>query len=303
MGVKFHFNFIKRRRIYYAISGTLIIISFLSILFFGLKTSIEFRGGSILEVQYKDKTPSVQEVKDILKSLNLGDIILERTSNNGFIIRMRNIDEKTHQEILAKLREKGSLEELRFESIGPIIGQELKRKTEYLIILSIISIIIYITFAFRRVMRPVKSWQYGVAGVLALFHDVFIPVGIFSLLGKFYGVEITVPIITALLTVFGYSINDSVVVFDRIRENLLRRRYDSFEETVNESLNQTLSRSINTSLTTLLVLFAIFFFGGETLRYFALALILGISFGTYSSIFIASPLLVTWWKKRYRQAS
>ncbi len=300
MGIKFHFNFVRKRKIYYAISGTLILISLLSIFLFGIKTSIEFRGGSILEIKYSQETPSSQEIRDSLAEIGIKDAIVQTTNQSTAIIRMKDIDETTHQKILSKLGEGRKIEELRFESIGPVIGRELKKKTEYLILLSIISIIIYITFAFRRVMRPVKSWQYGVAGVLALFHDVFIPVGIFSILGKFYNVEITIPIITALLTVFGYSINDSVVVFDRIRENLIRRRYDNFEETVNESLNQTLSRSINTSLTTLLVLFAIFFFGGETLRYFALALILGISLGTYSSIFIASPLLVTWWMKKNR---
>ena len=300
MGIKFHFNFVRKRKIYYAISGTLILISLLSIFLFGIKTSIEFRGGSILEIKYSQETPSSQEIRDSLAEIGIKDSIVQTTNQSTAIIRMKDIDETTHQKILSKLGEGRKIEELRFESIGPVIGRELKKKTEYLILLSIISIIIYITFAFRRVMRPVKSWQYGVAGVLALFHDVFIPVGIFSILGKFYNVEITIPIITALLTVFGYSINDSVVVFDRIRENLIRRRYDNFEETVNESLNQTLSRSINTSLTTLLVLFAIFFFGGETLRYFALALILGISLGTYSSIFIASPLLVTWWMKKNR---
>lgn len=298
MGVKFHFNFVKRRKIYYAISGILILISFFSIVFFGIKTSIEFRGGSILEIKYSQEVPSSQEIRNSLAEIGIKDAIVQTTNQNTAIIRMKDINEKTHQKVLKKLGEGRKIEELRFESVGPVVGRELKKKTEYLILLSVISIIIYITFAFRRVMRPVKSWQYGVAGVLALFHDVFIPIGIFSILGKFYGVEITIPIITALLTVFGYSINDSVVVFDRIRENLIRRRYDNFEETVNESLNQTLSRSINTSLTTLLVLFAIFFFGGETLRYFALALILGISLGTYSSIFIASPLLVTWWARK-----
>ncbi len=297
---KFHFNFIKYRKVFYLVSSSLVIISFLSILFFGIKLSIEFKGGSILEVKYKNSPPSTEEIRNSLRDLNLGEIFVQKTGEKGVILRLKDISEESHRQILEKLKEKGDLEEIRFESVGPIIGEELKKKTEYLIILSIFVIVLYITFAFRRVMRPLKSWQYGICGILALFHDVFIPIGIFAILGKFYNVEITLPIITALLTVFGYSINDSVVVFDRVRENLLKRKYPSFEETVNESLNQTLSRSLSTSLTTLFVLFAIFFFGGETLKYFSLALILGISLGTYSSIFIATPLLVTW-SKRYRQ--
>lgn len=297
---KFHFNFIKYRKLFYLISSSLVIISFLSILFFGLRLSIEFKGGSILEVEYKNYSPSSGEIREVLKDLNLGEVFIQKTGERGVILRLKDINEETHQELLNRLKEKGELEEIRFESVGPMIGEELKKKTEYLIVFSVFLIILYITFAFRGVMRPLKSWQYGICGVLALLHDVFIPIGIFAILGKFYNVEITLPIISALLTVFGYSINDSVVVFDRIRENLLKRKYENFEETVNESLNQTLFRSLSTSLTTLFPLFAIFFFGGETLKYFSLALILGISIGTYSSIFIASPLLVTW-AKRSRQ--
>ncbi|GAI39422.1 unnamed protein product, partial [marine sediment metagenome] len=154
-------------------------------------------------------------------------------------------------------------------------------------------------WAFRKISRPLPSWQYGIASLLALFHDVLIPIGILSILGKFYGVQITIPVITALLAVLGYSINNTVVVFDRIRENLLKQ-VGTYQEIVNNSLNQTLTRSINTSLTTLFVLVAIFFLGGITLKYFALALILGIIAGTYSSLFLASPILVAWlrWRKR-----
>ncbi|MBZ9572888.1 protein translocase subunit SecF, partial [Patescibacteria group bacterium] len=159
--------------------------------------------------------------------------------------------------------------------------------------LALTAILLYIAFSFRRISRPVKSYVYGLTSLIALFHDVLIPLGIFAVLGKFYGIEITIPIITAFLTVFGYSINDSVVVFDRVRENLLKLKEPTFGLTVETSLNQTITRSLNTSLTTLFVLFAIFFFGGETLKYFSFALILGIGLGTYSSLFLATPLLVS----------
>ena len=166
------------------------------------------------------------------------------------------------------------------------------------ILLVILAILIYITFAFRKVSRPVVSWKYGIVSLIALFHDVLIPLGIFSVLGNFFSVEITIPIVTAFLIVLGYSINDSVVVFDRVRENLNKNKNILFEKIVDNSLNQTLTRSINTSFTTLLVLFAIFFFGGDTLKYFSLALILGLICGTYSSIFLASPLLAGWREKK-----
>jgi len=268
------------------------------LIIFGLKPGIDFTGGSILEVEYKAERFSNQEIKNALADLELGEIYIQPTGERGVIIRMKDIDEATHQQVLEKL---GQVEELRFESIGPVIGQELKGKTKIVIVLSLLAIVLYIAFVFRRTSRPVASWQYGIASLLALFHDVLIPIGILSLLGKFYGVQITIPVIVALLTVLGYSINDTVVVFDRIRENLLKRIGVTYQETVNQSLNQTLTRSVNTSLTTLFVLIAIFFLGGESLKYFALTLILGIVAGTYSSLFLASPILVSWLKWRRQQ--
>lgn len=290
-------NFIKYRKIYFTISSILILGSIISLIVFGLKLGIDFVGGSILEIEYRDSRPSNQEIRDKLSDLGLAEIHIQPTGERGAIVRMKEISEDTHQQILGSLRENKELEEIRFESIGPAIGREVKQKTKAVLVLALVSILLYITFAFRRVSQPIKSWQYGIATLIALFHDVLIPIGIFAILGKFYMIEISLPIVTALLTVFGYSVNDTVVVFDRIRENLLKKNL-AFEQTVNESLNQTLSRSINTSLTTLFVLLAIFFFGGETLRYFSLALILGIALGTYSSIFLASPLLVSWLKHK-----
>lgn len=297
-----HIPFLKYKKIYFIFSGILILASLFFLITFGLKPGIDFSGGSILEFEYEAERPSNQIIKDKLVDFDLGTISLQPTGPKGVILRMKDIDENSHQQILEKLRETGELEERRFESIGPVIGQELKQKTKIIIVLALSLIVLYIAFAFRKVQRPLRSWQFGVAVLIALFHDLLIPLGAFSVLGKFYDVEISIPIVAALLAVLGYSVNDTVVVFDRIRENLLKRfqtahhRLDDFEEIVNRSLNQTFVRSINTSLTTLLVIFAVFFFGGETLKYFSLALILGISAGTYSSIFIASPILVSWLK-------
>jgi len=290
-------NFTKHRKIYFGFSGVLIIASIFALIVFGLKPGIDFTGGSILEIEYIKERPSNQEIRDKVSGFDLGTIYAQPTGEKGVILRMEEIDEEIHQQILEKLQDGKELEEIRFESIGPTIGQELKQKTKIVIVVALLSMIVYIALAFRKVQRPLRSWQYGITSVIALFHDILIPLGAFAILGKFYGIEISIPVITALLAVLGYSINNTVVVFDRIRENLLKRG-EIFEEIVDRSLNQTLSRQINTSLTTLFVAGAIFFLGGETLKYFALALIFGILAGTYSSIFLAGPILVTWFKFR-----
>jgi len=294
------FPFLKYRKIYFIFSGILILVSIFSLIFFRFNLGIDFTGGAILEIEFKKERIANQEIEKKLADLHLGSLTLQSTEEKGLILRMRDINEETHQEILKRLN--GEIVEKRFESIGPVIGSELKQKTKIFTFLILIAIIFYIAFAFRKASRPVSSWQYGLtAALVAFFHDILIPLGIFSLLGKFYQVQLTIPIVVGLLTILGYSVHDTIVVFDRIRENLLRKRGITFEETVDQSLNQTLSRSINTSLTSLFVLAAIFFFGGPTLKYFALILILGISLGTYSSIFIASPILVGWLKLRERQ--
>lgn len=293
-------NFLRHKKVYFVFSGVLVLGSLVCLAIFGLNPGIDFTGGSILEIEYIEERPSNQEIKEALVDLDLGSILVQPTGERGVIIRMKDIPEETHQQAIQRLSENNKIEERRFESVGPTIGRELKQKTKVLIVVALVSVVLYIALAFRRVQRPIRSWQYGIASLVALFHDVLIPVGVFSVLGKYYGVQITIPVIAALLTVLGYSINNTVVVFDRIRENLIKRSGVTFEETVNKSLNQTLTRCINTSLTTLLVVAAIFFWGGATLKYFALALMIGIGAGTYSSIFLAPPLLVSWlsWRRR-----
>ena len=215
------------------------------------------------------------------------------------VLKFKEVDNTMKEKIVSKLNESFQFEEKSFEFIGPVIGNELKQKTEIAILLSLLAITLYIALAFRKVSYPVPSWQYGIASLIALFHDILIPLGLFSILGHFYDVEITIPVIAALLTILGFSVHDTIVIFDRIRENIFKGRGEQFEETVNSSLNQTIGRSISTVLTVLIVLFAIYFFGGQALRYFSFALIVGIVCGAYSSIFIASSLLVTWyrWKR------
>ena len=296
--------FVKYRKIYFIFSGILLIGSLVCLIIFGLKLGIDFTGGSILELEFKTERPSNQEIRESLKGFDLGEIYIQPADEKGLILRMKDISEDVHQQILEKLKVNGELEEKRFESIGPVIGRELKEKTKILIAFSLLSIVFYIAIAFRKVQKPVSSWQYGIASLFILSHDILIPLGIFALLGKFYQIQMTIPIICALLTVVGYAVNNVVVVYDRLRENLLktlqRDIFLGFEETANRAINQTLTRQINTSLTTLFPLMTIFFLGGETLKYFALTLILGITAGTYSSIFLAVPILVTWLRWRMR---
>lgn len=284
---------IKYRKIFFFLSGIIIIASIYILAVFGLNQGIDFTGGSIMELEYEKERPESNQITNALEKLDLGRVLVQPTGDKGVILRMRDIDEEMHQEVLSALKKKREVEERRFESIGPVIGRELKEKTRIVVVLALLSMIIYIAVAFSKVKKPINSWVYGVISVFALFHDALIPLAVFSVLGHLYGVEISIPVITAFLAVLGYSINNTVVVFDRIRENLIKKK-GLFEEIVKESIKQTFVRQINTSLTTLFVAFSIFFFGGETLKYFSLVLILGILAGTYSSIFLAGPLLVSW---------
>ena len=294
-------KFIKYSKIYFIFSFILITASLACLGVFGLKYSIEFTGGSILEIKYTQTAPDIENIKQSLSEFELGDTMIQPSDDGVMIIRMKTIDEETHQSILEKLKQDNELEERRFEFIGPVIGNELKEKTKLLIILSLLVIVAYVSFAFRKIKTTAKSWQYGITALIALGHDVLIPLGVFAYLGKYYGVEISIPIVVALLTVLGYSVNNTVVVFDRVRENSFLSATSSFDGIIDISLKQTLVRSLNTSLTTLFVLFAIFFFGGESLKYFSLTMIIGIIAGTYSSIFLASPILSKWVKYKQRK--
>lgn len=302
-------NFIKHTKFYYIFSGIFVIGSIISLSLWGLRLGIDFKGGSILESEFSKVRPANEKIQEKLKEFNFPELILQPTLEKGIILRFKEIPEETHQEIIKKLEElakaedaENTLQEKRFESIGPVIGKELQGSALKMALLSLIGISLYIIWAFRRVSKPVPSYIYGVATLIALFHDSLITCGFFSVLGHFKGVEIGVPFVAAILTLFGYSVNDTIVVFDRIRENLIKTSEKTFEGVVNKSLNQTIIRSLNTNLAVIFVLVVIYFFGGETLKYFVLALIIGDFFGSYSSIFIASPFLVTYLRKRFIRA-
>lgn len=299
---------IKQRKIWFSVSTVLVIASLAAILGIGLNLGIDFNGGSLMEIEFNQQVsrPNSIEVNQALAPVQIGGVVTQAVGDNGMILRFKNVDEPTHQQILTTLNQafvadgisENIITEKRFDSIGPTIGAELKTKTLWAIGIVLLAIIVYIAWAFRKVSKPVASWKYGLIAIVAVFHDIIITLGIFAILGRLYGIEINAPFVAALLTILGYSVNDSIVVFDRTRENLLKDIGSDFDKVVQKSVNEVIVRSINTSFTTLFVLFAILLLGGATIREFILALIIGIAIGTYSSIFLASPLLVTWEKFR-----
>ncbi len=299
-------SFIKNRKIFFIIASILGLASIAALLVFGLKPGIDFTGGSIMEVEYKDSRLETADINSRLADLKLGELSLQTVGEKGLMLRMKELDENIHQQILNRLADNPNGQpiafvEKRFESIGSVVGKELKDKTVTLSVLSLLLIVGYIAIAFRKVARPCRSWQYGLVSLVTLFYDILLPLGVFAVLGKFYSIEISIPVIIALLTVIGYTINDKVVVFDRIRENLARGAGASFQEIVDISIKQTLTRSINTSFTVIVSLAALLVFGGDTLKYFSLALLLGVVVGTCTSIFLAGPMLVSWVGRRERR--
>ena len=297
------YKIIENKKYWFIVSSIFIVISFIALFNWGLKLGIDFTGGSLLEISYIKK-PEINQIEKIFINLELDNVKIQPSENNRFIIRFENINENLHQDIIKNLEnieipniDNNNFTELRFESIGPIIGEELKNKAIKSIIIVLIFIILYIAYAFRKVSKPVKSWKYGLSAIIALTHDLIIIIGVFSILGYYLNIEIDSLFITALLTILGFSVHDTIVTFDRTRENLFKYKDKEFNEIVNLSINQTIIRSLNTSFTTLFVLLSIYIFGGDSIKNFILALMLGVIIGTYSSIFIASPLL-SWWNKK-----
>jgi preprotein translocase subunit SecF len=314
------------RKIFFIISALLILISVGAMIKFGFNFGIDFKGGTITQVSYSSVSsstplvtapsaiavtrPDQEQIKSELdKIVNIGNYVLQPTGTNGFALRTRELNEQEKTQVLNAL----SLNNTRpitldnYNSIGPVVGNELKRKALTAIALVVVAIVLFVTYAFRKVSEPVASWKYGLATIVALLHDVIIPTGLFIIYISYYGGEIDILFVSAILAILGYSVHDTIVVFDRVREHLRINREDrikeTFETTVGKSVSETFGRSINTSVTIFLVLLALYIFGGETTEHFALVLLLGVIIGTYSSIFVASPLLVTLEGFQSRKAS
>lgn len=295
-------NLVKHKKLYFLISGIVIIPGLISLALFGLKPSIDFTGGSRFEVTFKQNV-DISNVENSLKKENV-PVVSVRKAENVYVVRTEALSQN-QKERTSGIIEKvypGS-KELSFETVGATIGKETTTNALYAVLIASTAILIYIAFAFRQVSHPVSSWKFGLCAIAALIHDVLVVVGVFSILGYFFHVEVDSLFITALLTVMGFSVHDTIVVFDRIRENLKKHSSLSFEVNVNNSILETLNRSLNTSITVVLVLVMLLLFGGESIRWFVVALLIGMVAGTYSSIFNASQLLVVWyeWDKKRKK--
>lgn len=291
------FFIIQKRAWWYTLSGILIIPSLAALFIWGLKPGIDFTGGTQVVLRWTGERPERTLVVDAVESAGFARPIVQVSGDQQYSVKIGHIDNEGREKLLATLKEKtGAVEEQSFEAIGPTIGRELRDKAYIATILVLLGIVLYVAWAFRQIGRqsPVSSWAFGGATIIALLHDIIMVVGAFAFLGHFAGYEVDALFVTALLTVLGFSVHDTIVVFDRVRERTRASAEQSFEAVVNESVNQTLVRSLNTSLTVIFVLSSLFLFGGASIHEFVLALLIGIVSGTYSSIFVASPLLVTW---------
>ena len=310
-------NIIGKSRVWLTFSGILVGLSIVALIFWGLKPGIDFTGGSLMRIEFLGQKLSNDQIKEVLSSAGgsdkYGQVTIQSIGNKEAILKFKAVSEDIHQEMLEKIKIKTNevvadgktssdelVREIKFDSIGPSVGKELREKSSLAVIIVLLAIIGYVAWAFRSVSNQLNKYEsvyYGVAAIIALAHDVIITMGVFAVLGHFGNIEIDTFFIAALLTILGYSVNDTIIIFDRIRENVLRGGNKNFREAVNRSANEVMVRSMSTSSTTLITLFCILLFGGQTTFYFVLALIIGIILGTYSSIFLASPLLV-WWKER-----
>lgn len=290
-----NYKIIKYRKLWLLISAGMVVLSIMALAIWGLRAGLDFTGGSLLEVKFAGGVPTVNEIQSSLNEAHVSSLVVQPTGSNSIILRFQETSQDKHLAVVAALNKlevaKAGMTEIRFESIGTSVGAELRSKSFWVMFLVLLVIILYISVAFSKVSKPVASWKYGLIAVIALFHDIVITAGIFAILGHYFAVEVNTPFVVALLTVLGYSVHDTIVVFDRTRENL-PHSHDSFAETVSHSLNQTFVRSVNTVITVLLSLLAVLVFGGSSIRDFVLALMVGIFCGAYSSLFVASPLLV-----------
>lgn len=286
-------NIIGRRRLWFAISILVIIPGLISLALWGLKPGIDFAGGQVMEVR---STSSQDELKKIFEAAETRDVTITTTGQDTILIRYRDPEGKSTTEVNTQLKtqlQAIGTEQVSFESVGPAVSRDITRNAVIAVGLASVAIVIFLAIAFRNTPPPVSPWSFGATAVIALLHDTLVLLGIFSILGHFFNVEVDSLFVTAVLTTIGFSVHDTIVVFDRIRENLKRYNHD-FEVVVNDSIVETIVRSVSTSLTVLFTLLALLIFGGESIRLFVLALLLGIVSGTYSSIFNAAPMLVVW---------
>ena len=294
---------VKHRNIFFALTGLIVAASIASVIVFGLQLSIDFTGGTLVQVSYDGTRPAPEALTQNLTDAGFKDFSLRQSGTNGYMLRAQTITDDERSNLPAYFtNQTGTAHIDSLNEIGPTIGAELRSKSILAVGLVLLCILLFIAFAFRKVSKPVSSWVYGLIALITLLHDVVVPVGFFALLGHLTGAQVDTLFVTAVLTVLGFSIHDTIVVFDRVRENLKinqeKGKKEDFEETAGHALNQTFVRSINTSLTVLITLLVLYFVGPAATKVFSLTLLVGIIAGTYSSIFLATPLLVALEQRR-----
>ncbi len=291
-------DFLKPAKYFFILSTTLTILSIVLVFVPGPRLSIEFTGGTRMELKTASSVQTADTVISAIKAFKGEDLVptVNKLKNGNFLVRIKEINDDTHKALIAHLTEKlGELEQVQYTTIGPTVGHTLKIRAAYAIITASLGIILYLAFAFRKIPRRYSPWKFGVVAVATLLHDVMVTVGVFVILSYYTTFEVDTLFVTALLTILGYSVNDTIIIFDRIRDNLaIQERKEDFGITSNKAVNQTWKRSCYTSGSTLIMLFSLFFLGSTSIHWFVLALIIGIILGTYSSIFVATPLLVYW---------
>ncbi|PIV86823.1 protein translocase subunit SecF [Candidatus Kaiserbacteria bacterium CG_4_8_14_3_um_filter_50_23] len=289
-------NITIHRTVYFWITGLILAAAFGAILFFGLPLDIDFTGGSLMQVGYQNERPLLADIQKQIAVVPLGVISVRASGANAVSIRTRTLTPFEHSAVLTVLSQSASTTELSYTSVGPTLGGQFAHKALWAILAVALAIILYIAFAFRKVSRPVPSWGYGLTVIAILVHDLIIPAGFFAILAHFTGARVDALFVTALLALLGYSVNDTIIIFDRIREHLARNEKigskELFEQTVGKSISETMTRSINTSLTVVLALLSLVILGASATRVFAFVMLVGVIAGTYSSILLAAPLLI-----------
>ncbi len=295
----------KHRKFFFWLTGVILAGAIGAVVVYGLPLGIDFTGGSLIQVSYPDGRPPLADVQAQVAEVPLGAVSVRESGDNAIVIRSRTMLPEEHRAVLEALSKGVKVTELSYTSVGPSLGSQFASKAFWALLAVAIAIALYVAFAFRKVSRPIPSWMYGATVIAMLVHDLIIPAGFYAILAHFTGAEVDALFITALLALLGYSVNDTIVVFDRIREHLTRNEKtnakEEFEVTVGKSISETMARSVNTSVTTMLGLAALAIFGAEATRNFALVMLIGVIAGTYSSILLASPLLITfarWYVKK-----
>jgi len=293
------YKIIRKTKYWFILSGILMALSIVFISVFGLRLGLDYQGGTALEFNSTNNEKMTLTEK-ILKENSISNYQIKESGSNGVLLKLPTLSNEEHVNLNKKLSEEfGSFSETSYDTVGATISRDLIIKSIWAVVLASLGIIFYIAFAFRRVPKPLSSWKFGTSAVIAIIHDLLITTGFVAIIGHFVPwMEVDALFITALLTIMGFSVHDTIVVYDRLRENFIKNPHQDIDLTTEESVNQTLARSINTSLTVIIVLLALFLLGGGAVKHFVLTLIIGVFFGTYSSIFVAAAIVVTWHRKR-----